>query len=134
MGCDIHAHVEYRYPNQREDDAGWFHAASVNINRWYSLFGAMAGVRREDVKPVAPPRGFPGDAAWAAREEYEETNGDAHTPSWLTPSEFRQAVERVSGGDPDDAEPDVPAGRSTDRVASCPAPTETRPACGQHRR
>lgn len=81
MGCDIHAHVEMRYEGK------WEHLAWPNIDRWYDLFGIMAGVRR-DVEPIVQPKGFPTDAALITRLDFEKWGPDAHTVSWFNEDEI----------------------------------------------
>lgn len=64
MGCDIHCYVEYKGVNRDR----WSHfGGRINPGRNYDLFARMAGVRSDGViVPVAPLRGFPDDAAYAA--------------------------------------------------------------------
>ena len=81
MGCDIHAHVEIRCNGK------WEHYAVPNIDRWYDLFGIMAGVRRE-VKPIVEPRGVPDDMSVITRLEWERWGRDAHTASWFNEEEI----------------------------------------------
>lgn len=67
MGCDIHLYAEHR----RRDDGYWFgFGGQMNPGRDYALFGTLAGVRGEG-PPVVEPRGYPKDAGWRARGDYE---------------------------------------------------------------
>lgn len=81
MGCDIHVHVEIKR------DGRWLHLNEVQVQRNYHLFGKMAGVRDEDAKPIAPPRGVPDDMSEITKLCYDRMGIDAHTPSWLTGAE-----------------------------------------------
>lgn len=81
MGCDIHAHVELRYQGK------WEHYAIPNIDRWYDLFGIMAGVRRE-VTPIVEPKGVPEDMSVITRLDWELWAEDAHTASWFNEDEL----------------------------------------------
>jgi hypothetical protein len=66
VGCDIHMYAEFR----RDGSEHWWGIGKRwNPGRNYSLFGHLAGVRSV-VDPVVEPRGFPEDAAWAARDDY----------------------------------------------------------------
>lgn len=94
MGCDIHATIEYeKYRKERPDVNIWWRglAKDFAIDRWYDLFGHLAGVRREgEIEPIVPPRGVPTDASFEFKEEYEKWDSDAHTPSWLTFAELKK--------------------------------------------
>lgn len=57
MGCDIHG-VWQRVWQQRRFDK-WVDVAVVDRTRNYSLFGVLAGVRRDEHGPIVPPRGYP---------------------------------------------------------------------------
>lgn len=86
MGCDIHAHIEYKKGDH------WYYFAPASLPRNYALFAHMAGVRNYgEVQPVAPPRGLPESVQEETREDYEGWTGDAHTASWLNYHEFAQA-------------------------------------------
>jgi hypothetical protein len=84
MGCDIHLHAEIKVNGQ------WHHYSKPSIDRNYSLFAKMAGVRGDE-EPLAEPRGFPDDATFTTRFDFEHWGRDAHTPSWLSGDEL-QAV------------------------------------------
>lgn len=90
MGCDIHAHIEYRW---RDDDTAWWYFAEVKIDRNYEIFAHMAGVRnQEDIEVLVPARGMPNTAAIATAACWREWEGDAHTPSWLFYNELLVCV------------------------------------------
>ena len=68
MGCDIHGVIEVnKYPNLEQADYRWWPYAEVRFDRYYRLFGFLAGVRDESVEPVVPPRGLPADVSWLTR-------------------------------------------------------------------
>lgn len=85
MGCDIHAFAE------RRNEAGAWILVTVDVFEFrnYGIFAFLAGVRNySEIKPIAPPRGFPTTAAPEIAEDYKSWDIDAHTPSWLTISEL----------------------------------------------
>lgn len=86
MGCDIHAHVELRYHGK------WEHYAIPHIDRWYDLFGIMAGVRGE-VAPIVEPKGVPDDMSVITRLDWEWWDGDVHTASWFNEDEIDKLKE-----------------------------------------
>jgi hypothetical protein len=55
-------------------------------DRWYWLFGQLAGVRGYG-PPIAEPRGVPKDAGIEVQEYMADE--DFHTPSWLTLAELQ---------------------------------------------
>lgn len=94
MGCDIHAFIEVK-----EYDL-WWEWAKVNINRNYTLFGLMAGVRIPEYK-LFDARGVPSDVSDGARIEHIEWGTDAHHPSWLSLIEIKSVYgefEHIVGG------------------------------------
>lgn len=109
MGCDIHATLEYdRWKLKRPKDShDWFaFAKGIDIDRGYYFFGILAGVRDDDINPIAPPRGTPDDASYEFTQEYEGWDTDAHTPSWVTFKELRDWKHK-SGGVEFDPEKDM---------------------------
>ncbi len=79
MGCDIHLHVEILV-NEK-----WEHWNHPLIQRDYSLFTKMAGVRNYDgITPVALPRGLPADMSVPTKLDADRWEGDAHSGSWLS--------------------------------------------------
>lgn len=81
MGCDIHVHTEVKINGK------WEHVGNPNVSRNYQLFAKMAGVRGDE-PAIVEPRGFPPDASFLTRFDYEHDGSDAHTPSWLTGEEI----------------------------------------------
>lgn len=97
MGCDIHACIEYHeYP----DDHWSTFAILGSTSRWYALFGALTngevrGFQQPAGNPAIDPRGFPPDAGWETKDQYEEDGTvclDWHTPSWVSVDEFAAAL------------------------------------------
>lgn len=81
MGCDIHCYIEYKSAgsDSRWQDFG----GRINPGRNYEIFAKLAGVRNyQELTPVAEPRGFPEDAAFAADGDHwmyvTETNGKGY--------------------------------------------------------
>lgn len=70
MGCNSHTYIEYR----RKDGKGnWWPLLQHRVDdRNYLLYAKMAGVRNygDKITPIAPRRGFPEDAGYAAKEDY----------------------------------------------------------------
>lgn len=96
MGCDIHAVVEYR------KSYGWTgFVDDCYLSRDYVMFGAMVdghGRSDEGQRGVAPAKGQPPepratDYEAAMRDDDWGTDVGDHTLSWLSPAEFRQAIE-----------------------------------------
>jgi len=85
MGCDIHIYIEHR---GYEEGRPWEMVASDEAtfdHRNYSLFGVLAGVRR-DGPPIAEPRGLPRDCSEEVRKRLEEP--DYHSRTWFTLKEL----------------------------------------------
>lgn len=100
MGCDIHSLAEYRTDSHSPwQAAGRIFTEPIPLHgedgktsepfsdRWYALFGLLAGIR-VDIEPLAAPRGIPDDCTAQYRAMLDEYGGDAHTPSWLTVTEL----------------------------------------------
>lgn len=85
MGTDIHLHVELRV------NGTWEHYACPSVQRWYALFGVMAGVRG-DAPPIAIPKGVPCNMSIITRMSYEHHGRDAHTASWFNEDEIDKLV------------------------------------------
>jgi hypothetical protein len=83
MGTDIHLHVELRVNGR------WEHYAMPSVDRWYSLFGVMAGVRGGE-QPIVQPKGVPEDMSVITRLCYEYDGQDAHTASWFNEEEINR--------------------------------------------
>lgn len=72
MGCDIHCYVDYDV----ENDGGTFTRffATPDIDRDYSLFGLLAGVRdRRLIDQALPVKGVPERLSWYTRNHYHLT-------------------------------------------------------------
>jgi len=106
MGCDIHFYVERKidgvwvqqFDPTIEDPTNhparwskyWFH------NRNYMLFGLLAGVRNDEITPLADPRGVPSDMSSSLSSEWNDWSGDGHTPSYFTLPELLEARDKNS--------------------------------------
>jgi hypothetical protein len=86
MGADIHCYAE-----RRKMDGTWEHIPDIDClsHRSYGKFGFLANVRHYSaVPPLALPRGLPSDVSLSLANQYEDLEGYAHTPSWLSLSEL----------------------------------------------
>jgi hypothetical protein len=94
MGCDIHGVIQIPLGGGTAPD--WVTVFQFEfIPRDYRIFGKLAGVRGIET-PVVSPRGIPTD--WQCSNEDHDLHecpfdGDAHTPTWLHPDEYRQVLE-----------------------------------------
>lgn len=81
MGCDIH--IIY----QKQVDGVWTNLPDEGefSDRWYDLFGFLAGVRRTEVEPISKPRGLPDDF-----ERLDNEPNWEHSFSWLTIKELEE--------------------------------------------
>lgn len=71
MGCNSHTYIEYRRKEYKGED--WISLLHHEVDeRHYPLYAKMAGVRNygDQITPIAPPRGFPEDAGYAAKRNY----------------------------------------------------------------
>lgn len=104
MGCDIHVFVE------RKNEEGkwvavegpnpyygkWDNETPLVLEGWlyngrnYALFGLLAGVRNETIKPISEQKGIPEDASDEWRE-YTEDDCDLHSHSYYTLKELEEA-------------------------------------------
>jgi len=91
MGADIHIFIE-----RKDADGNYWYGFGDNIHaeRSYSMFGAIAGVRSDEVEPVSEPRGFPPDYSEYDKSTKEEY--DFHSWTYLTPNELETAIVRVT--------------------------------------
>ncbi len=92
MGCDIHLHIEVQI-----DDV-WHHYAHPYIQRNYTLFGLMAGVRDTSIRPICLPRGLPADMSVPTRIDYYGFCGGhpwAHSSSWFGLPEIVELEDRI---------------------------------------
>lgn len=87
MGCDIHCHIEVKINGQ------WHHWSAPKIDRDYSLFARMAGVRRVEPSPIAEPRGLPPDISVITEIDWACGDGYWHTPSWLSGAELDALIK-----------------------------------------
>ena len=107
MGCDVHMFTERKnrkdkwvsadnftmdvefedaYTTELVKDMGRIEICS---DRNYTLFGVLAGVRR-DYDNHLPIRGIPNDASELVKREYKVWECDAHTATWATVTELEQ--------------------------------------------
>jgi len=83
MGCDIHVHIEFKVAGK------WRHYARLWVNRNYTLFTKMAGVRNEDdIIPISLPKGLPNDMSWETKFDADIDEPDMHSASWLSGQEL----------------------------------------------
>lgn len=99
MGCDIHGRVQVKRWNDK-----WVDVGEIPDDRNYALFGALAQVRKYDVRPIDTARGLPedvhmeGDYLMVELEEFSQDEGCAklqywmgdHSYSWLSLDEILQ--------------------------------------------
>lgn len=94
MGCDIHAVVDYEtVPNGRK-----WNFAALDLNRNYTLFSHLAGVRNycePIIVPIAEPRGCPDNACDYFKDLLDGWNGDAHSTSWVTLAELETIATQM---------------------------------------
>jgi hypothetical protein len=100
MGCDIHAYIDYDYfYMEKKTKEYWVrNFATVNLNRNYSLFYALANVRY-DPNRMPPnqglePKGLPKDVSDYVKNSAEDWSSDMHSSSWLTVKELKDAYQR----------------------------------------
>lgn len=87
MGCDIHGAIEY-YAKHRDR---WNHERNITVDRWYNLFGVLAGVRNYvNAIPIAEPKGLPKDIDYITEDHFEVWIYNAHSMSWLTLRELQE--------------------------------------------
>lgn len=130
MGCDIHVFLESPY--WKPEANAWTMDKEIEVNRDYTLFSLLAGVRGS-FDPLVPPRGLPEDLAFETlaqvtdpytadmAESYGRAlltygpyqrmyNPDYHTHSWLTKEELLSvlgAYESVRPGQLKEYNPDL---------------------------
>lgn len=99
MGCDIHAYIDHEeFYSKKEVRSLISNFAKVHLHRNYSLFYALANVRY-DSNRMPPnqglkPKGLPVGLSWNTRDSAEKWHGDAHSHSWLTVDELKEAYKR----------------------------------------
>lgn len=86
MGCSIHFHTEVKI------NGTWHHHAEARIQRNYPVFAKMANVRNAGniIIPLSLPKGIPPDATDLTKFQYKAWEADAHSPSWLNPTEITE--------------------------------------------
>ena len=96
MGCDIHAHAERTFDERWDADLIFHSGGELDIERWYELFGYLAGVRGEN-DPIVLPKGFPVRVSEETKESYDDWDSDAHTPTWITFKEMKKLPKKFKG-------------------------------------
>lgn len=93
MGCDIHLFTEVKI------DGVWHCHAKCDVNRDYTLFSKMAGVRSRDFdsNPISQPKGLPADTSVVVTTYAEYWLGDTHSHSWLNGNEILELERFVEG-------------------------------------
>ena len=85
MGCNIHLHIELQDWN-----GDWVHYSAPHVQRSYSLFEKMAGVRGCQDRAISPPKGLPDDLSLVTRVSYRDWSRDAGSMSWLSSDEIME--------------------------------------------
>lgn len=108
MGCDMHAYIETKRKN---NDGNWQVLPLLAIKysdrfpsildfysgRDYELFGWLTGgiVRCDTDTALDAPRGIPQDVDYEIEKEYNNWNGDAHSASYFTLKELKEAYSEI---------------------------------------
>lgn len=89
MGTDIHAHVEILV----DDD--WLYYGKMTIDRNYTLFARLAGVRNyySVESMITKPRGLPEDVTWTTELMKCAWQGSEHNTTWITSQEYKEVSE-----------------------------------------
>ena len=87
MGADCHCHIEVKIDNK------WEHYSVPNIQRNYTIFEKMAGVRGDVANAISPPRGLPKDISLITKIDADNWGEDTHSHSWLSSEEFKELYE-----------------------------------------
>lgn len=86
MGCDIHPHIEVKIAGK------WLHYSIPPLQRCYSLFTRICGVRGvKGIAAISPPRGLPHNLFDITRIEWLFDGG--HTPTWLDRLELNELIK-----------------------------------------
>ena len=101
MSIGSHMHIEVK------KDGKWFHFASPDIPRDSAFFDLVSGVCLR-LKPVADPRGLPGDMSEITRfcHDQDRQHNRLHHRGWLDSGELAELQRRLdehyggSGKDP----------------------------------
>lgn len=92
MGCDIHLHIEIKLNGR------WEHFGCPNIDRNYSLFSKMAGIRQVvGVAAITQPKGLPKDLTCITQFDADYWKDDRHGESWLDKHEIVQLSNFLEG-------------------------------------
>lgn len=93
MGCDIHIFTE------RKRGGKWLLTEILDIDRSYALFANLANVRNHDnmAKPICQPKGWPDDISNGGKDIREYWGDDAHSASYLYPSELKSHAFTCDG-------------------------------------
>lgn len=108
MGCDMHAYIETKRKN---NDGNWQVLPLLAIKysdrfpsildfysgRDYELFGWLTGgiVRCDTDTALDAPRGIPQNVDYEIEKEYNSWNGDAHSASYFTLEELKEAYSEI---------------------------------------
>ncbi len=87
MGCDIHSHVEVKIAGQ------WHHYSTPPLQRDYTLFERICGVRGEPENAIAIPRGLPENLSIVTAVCYAKEKPDAHSCTWLDRRELCDLID-----------------------------------------
>lgn len=91
MGCDIHAHVEYKINDK------WEHVKEVDIHRSYQLFGHLVkghSRSRESSIGIKEAQGLPKDVNAFTKMCLDDV--DYHTHSYLTGIQLKKLYVKDS--------------------------------------
>jgi hypothetical protein len=90
MGCDIHFHIELK-----DKEGVWHHYSSPWIDRNYSLFSFLAGVRGLDIKPIKANNDiFPINTSLITKINYNQWKEDAHNLRVFNYDDIQQIYKR----------------------------------------
>lgn len=109
MGCDIHFYIETR-PDKKadwtletfhdmsedQDNPEFIDVSDTHLDRDYSMFALMAGVRGEGPEP----KGIPHNMSKDLQNEYVRWDADGHSHSWMTVDELKDAIDQYFDGKP----------------------------------
>lgn len=84
MGSDIHIHIEIKIAGQ------WEHYGAPSVDRHYSAFSKMAGVRGSEDDAIALPKGMPDNPTLITEMAFKSLGGDGHSHSWLNSDEIEE--------------------------------------------
>jgi hypothetical protein len=102
MGCDIHMFAEYLIDGKWHADEvhkatkedGWHYLNTLpHRGRNYVLFGAIAGVRSNEIPPLYAPRGVPDDLSETISTAVELWGRDAHSHTYMSLEEYIDLID-----------------------------------------